>query len=110
MILSHFHTAEDIATQMSNASDSIQHAISKSYSADNRTTLTINSKAQEANNQAIELANLFNEAFQTTIKNIHSAAAEFQRLDHEIGTKINQSLMVTELLKDTNTYMKAKNG
>lgn len=46
---SNFQTAEQIATQMWNASDIIQSAINCSITKSNRTTLTVNSKAKEAN-------------------------------------------------------------
>ncbi|SDZ53148.1 type VII secretion effector, SACOL2603 family [Evansella caseinilytica] len=109
MILSNFQSAEKIATKMGQASDSIHRVTSNKFSTDDRTTLAVNSKAQEANRQALKLANLFNEAFQTTINNIQSTAEEFQRKDHEISIGINQSLPLTNYLKDRNTYEKARN-
>ncbi|HHT7155663.1 TIGR04197 family type VII secretion effector (plasmid) [Bacillus thuringiensis] len=81
---SNFQTAEQIATQMRNASDTIQSAINLSITKANRTTLTVNSKAQEANQQALDLTKKFCAAFQQAVDNIHSVANEFERMDNEL--------------------------
>ncbi|ANC22881.1 creatininase (plasmid) [Bacillus cereus] len=81
---SNFQTAEQIATQMRNASDTIQSAINRSITKANRTTLTVNSKAQEANQQALDLTKQFCAAFQQVVDNIHSVANEFERMDNEL--------------------------
>ncbi|MCU4930891.1 TIGR04197 family type VII secretion effector [Bacillus cereus] len=81
---SNFQTAEQIATQMRNASDTIQSAINHSITKANRTTLTVNSKAQEANQQALDLTKQFCAAFQQAVDNIHSVANEFERMDNEL--------------------------
>ncbi|WP_342762073.1 TIGR04197 family type VII secretion effector [Bacillus sp. BR3(2024)] len=81
---SNFQTAEQIATQMRNASDTIQSAINRSITKANRTTLNVNSKAQEANQQALDLTKQFFAAFQQTVDNIHSVANEFERMDNEL--------------------------
>ncbi|MBN9901390.1 MULTISPECIES: TIGR04197 family type VII secretion effector [Bacillus cereus group] len=81
---SNFQTAEQIATQMRNASDTIQSAINRSITKANRTTLTVNSKAQEANQQALDLTKQFCAAFQQAVDNIHSVANEFERMDNEL--------------------------
>ncbi|WP_426952530.1 TIGR04197 family type VII secretion effector [Bacillus mycoides] len=81
---SNFQTAEQIATQMRNASDTIQSAINPSITKANRTTLTVNSKAQEANQQALYLTKQFCAAFQQAVDNIHSVANEFERMDNEL--------------------------
>ncbi|ABS21323.1 MULTISPECIES: TIGR04197 family type VII secretion effector [Bacillus cereus group] len=67
---SNFQTAKQIATQMGNAGDTIQNATNHSIKKATRTTLSVNSKAQEANQQAVN--------------NIHSVAQEFERMDHEL--------------------------
>ena len=110
MIQSNLQTAQEIATQMRKASDSIQSAMNKPLSTDDQTTLTVNEQCQEANQQALKLTNLFNKAFQKTIQNIHSAAEEFERKDYEIQVEINQSLNITNYIDDMNTYQKAKDG
>lgn len=110
MLFINFLTASDIATQMYYASKLIEISYNKSISFDNRTTLVVNSKAQKANKQMIELAKQFNEAFQIAFKNIQSAAEEFQQKDHEIAAKILQSTRISEYLKDLKTYTEAKNG
>ncbi|PFD44770.1 TIGR04197 family type VII secretion effector [Bacillus cereus] len=81
---SNFQTAEQIATQMRNASDTIQSAINRSITKANRTTLTVNSKAQEANQQALDLTKQFCAAFQQAVDNIHLVANEFERMDNEL--------------------------
>ncbi|PEC99994.1 TIGR04197 family type VII secretion effector [Bacillus cereus] len=81
---SNFQTAEQIATQMRNAFDTIQSAINRSITKANRTTLTVNSKAQEANQQALDLTKQFCSAFQQAVDNIHSVANEFERMDNEL--------------------------
>lgn len=110
MIKINFQTSEEIATKMENASDSIKEATNQNILIDNQTTLTVNQRAQEANNELIHLTNLFNQVFQTTIKNIQSTATEFKRLDEEIDKKMNNSFRFLDITKDINTYQKAKNG
>lgn len=110
MIKINFQTSEEIATKMENASDSIKEATNQNILIDNQTTLTVNQRAQGANNELIHLTNLFNQVFQTTIKNIQSTATEFKRLDEEIDKKMNNSFRFLDITKDINTYQKAKNG
>lgn len=64
MIQSSLQTAEDIATQMGEAADTIQDATNNILSTDDQTTLTVNSHAQKTNQEAFDLTNLFNEGFQ----------------------------------------------
>lgn len=110
MIQSSLKTAEDIATEMGNASDAIQTAVSKQIPHAEKTTLAVNAKAQEANQEAIKLVQLFNQSFQETIENIHIVAKEFERTDQQLDTAIKQLLPINEALRDLNTYQKAKNG
>ncbi|WP_106496545.1 TIGR04197 family type VII secretion effector [Lentibacillus sp. Marseille-P4043] len=77
MIQINFLTADQIATRMGNASDAIQQATDKTISKDERTTLTVNQKAQDINQQAKELAQQL--TFQQTIQNIQLVAEEFER-------------------------------
>lgn len=98
MIIINFYTAEEIATQMNNASKLIENAGSKSFVIDERTSLAVNSKAQEANKQMIELVKQFNEAFQITIKNIQLATEEFRQKDQEIKEKIDRSIEIRHML------------
>ncbi|ENQ3107750.1 TIGR04197 family type VII secretion effector [Bacillus cereus] len=81
---SNFQTAQQIATQMGNAADTIQSATSRSITKSSRTTLSVNSKAQEANQQALELTKQFYSAFQQAVNNIHSVAQDFERMDNEL--------------------------
>lgn len=110
MIKSSLQTAEEIATNMGRASDSIQQATHTTLSIDSQTTLTVNSKAQESNQQALDLASQYNEAFLKAIQNIQSAAEEFQRKDDEMKVEIGQSLNIPNYIEDMRTYQKAKNG
>ncbi|PEK81724.1 TIGR04197 family type VII secretion effector [Bacillus pseudomycoides] len=71
---SNFQAAQQIATQMRNASDTIQSATSKSIKKSKRTTLSVNSQAQEANQQMLDLTKQFSAAFQQAVDNIHSVA------------------------------------
>ncbi|CAI8990583.1 MULTISPECIES: TIGR04197 family type VII secretion effector [Bacillus] len=81
---SNFQVAQQIATQMRNASDTIQSATSRSIIKATRTTLSVNSKAQEANQQVLDLTKQFSAAFQQAADNIHSVANEFERMDKEL--------------------------
>ncbi|WP_142323126.1 TIGR04197 family type VII secretion effector [Bacillus cereus] len=81
---SNFQTAQQIATQMRTASNIIQSATNRSITKATRTTLSVNSKAQEANQQMLDFTKQFSTAFQQAIDNIHSAAQEFERMDNEL--------------------------
>ncbi|PEJ41540.1 TIGR04197 family type VII secretion effector [Bacillus wiedmannii] len=81
---SNVQKAEQIVTQMRLASNAIQNATNKSITHATRTTLTVNSKAQEANQQALELTRQLIAAFQQSIDNIQSVATEFERMDNEL--------------------------
>ncbi|MDC2866501.1 TIGR04197 family type VII secretion effector [Bacillus sp. BP-3] len=81
---SNLQTAQQIATQMGNAADTIQSATNRSIIKASRTTLSVNAKAQEANQQALELTKQFYSAFQQAVNNIHSVAQDFERMDNEL--------------------------
>ncbi|AKE16288.1 MULTISPECIES: TIGR04197 family type VII secretion effector [Bacillus] len=81
---SNFQSATQIATQMRAASDTIQSATNRSIKKVTRTTLSVNSKAQEANQQVLDLTKQFSTTFQQAVDNIHSVAKEFERMDHEL--------------------------
>ncbi|MEH7047808.1 TIGR04197 family type VII secretion effector [Bacillus pseudomycoides] len=81
---SNFQSAAQIATQMRAASDTIQSATNRSITKATRTTLSVNSKAQEANQQALDLTKQFCAAFQQAVDNIHWVANEFERMDNEL--------------------------
>ncbi|MGY0692060.1 TIGR04197 family type VII secretion effector [Virgibacillus sp. FSP13] len=110
MIQINFLTADQIATRMGNASDAIQQATSNTISKDERTTLTVNQKAQKTNQQALELAQQFNQAFQQTVQNIQLALKEFERTDIELQNNFEPLLPINDAVEDMNTYNKAKNG
>ena len=80
---SNFQTAQQIATQMRTASNIIQSATNRSITKATRTTLSVNFKAQEANQQMLDLTKQFS-AFQQAVDNIHSVAQEFERMDNEL--------------------------
>ncbi|MGG0216629.1 TIGR04197 family type VII secretion effector [Bacillus mycoides] len=81
---SNFQTATQIATKMGSASDRIQSATTRSIKKATRTTLSVNSKAQEANQQMLDFTKQFSTAFQQAVDNIHSVAQEFERMDNEL--------------------------
>ncbi|WP_144517591.1 TIGR04197 family type VII secretion effector [Bacillus sp. FDAARGOS_235] len=81
---SNFQSAQQIATQMRSASGTIQSATKRSIKKATRTTLSVNSKAQEANQQVLDLTKQFSAAFQQAVDNIHLVAKEFERMDHEL--------------------------
>ncbi|HDR6287641.1 TPA: TIGR04197 family type VII secretion effector [Bacillus cereus] len=81
---SNFQTAQQIATQMRTASNIIQSATNRSITMATRTTLSVNSKAQEANQQMLDFTKQFSTAFQQAVDNIHSVAQEFERMDNEL--------------------------
>ncbi|WP_420489011.1 TIGR04197 family type VII secretion effector [Neobacillus vireti] len=112
MIQSNIQSAQQIATRMGSASDAIQRATGTPIKKDERTTLIVNMKAQEINQQAMQLAQLFNQSFQQTIQNIQSAAKEFERTDKELENNFHQwsPFSYNEKIKDSETKFKAKNG
>ncbi|MED2933082.1 TIGR04197 family type VII secretion effector [Bacillus wiedmannii] len=81
---SNLQKATQIATKMRSTSDMIQSATSRSITKATRTTLSVNFKAQEANQQVLDLTKQFLVAFQQSIDNIHSVANEFERMDNEL--------------------------
>ncbi|OXB96474.1 TIGR04197 family type VII secretion effector [Bacillus sp. M13(2017)] len=81
---SNFQTAQQIATQMRTASNIIQSATNRPITKATRTTLSVNSKAQEANQQMLDFTKQFSTAFQQAVDNIHSVAQEFERMDNEL--------------------------
>ncbi|MEB8569931.1 TIGR04197 family type VII secretion effector [Bacillus cereus] len=81
---SNFQTATQIATQMRNASDTIQGATNRCIKKASRTTLSVNAQAQEANQQMLDLTRQFCGAFQQAIDNIHLVAKDFERMDNEL--------------------------
>ena len=81
---SNLQTATQIATKMGSASDRVQSATSRSITKATRTTLSVNSKAQEASQQVLDLTKQFSVAFQQAVDNIHSVANEFERMDKEL--------------------------
>ncbi|MBJ8042960.1 TIGR04197 family type VII secretion effector [Bacillus toyonensis] len=81
---SNLQTATQIATKMGSASDRIQNATSHSITKATRTTLSVNFKAQEANQQVLDLTKQFSAAFQQAVDNIHSVSNEFERMDNEL--------------------------
>lgn len=81
---SNLQTTTQIATKMRSASDRIQSVTSRSITKATRTTLSVNFKAQEANQQVLDLTRQFLAAFQQSINNIHSVANEFERMDNEL--------------------------
>ncbi|PEA56069.1 TIGR04197 family type VII secretion effector [Bacillus pseudomycoides] len=81
---SNFQTAGQIRAQMGTAADTIQSATNRSITKSSRTTLSVNSKAKEVNQQALDVTTQFYSAFQQTVNNIHSVAQEFERMDNEL--------------------------
>ncbi|KPU55309.1 TIGR04197 family type VII secretion effector [Bacillus wiedmannii] len=81
---SNLQTATQIATKMGSASDRIQSATTRSITKATRTTLSVNFKSQEANQQVLDLAKQFSAAFQQAVDNIHSVSNEFERMDNEL--------------------------
>ncbi|MED3124446.1 TIGR04197 family type VII secretion effector [Bacillus wiedmannii] len=81
---SNLQKATQIATKMGLASDRIQSATSRSITKVTRTTLSVNFKSQEANQQVLDLTKQFSAAFQQAVDNIHSVAQEFERMDNEL--------------------------
>lgn len=110
MFISSFANAKQIATKMQNASDAITNATSTTILKATNTTVTVNTKAQEANEEAIQLARLFNQSFQTTIQNIQSVASDFERLDEDLGNGFAGPFFISEYMNDFKTYNNAKKG
>ncbi|SEK02484.1 MULTISPECIES: TIGR04197 family type VII secretion effector [Bacillus cereus group] len=81
---SNLQTATQIATKMGSAPDRIQSATTRSITKAARTTLSVNFKSQEANQQVLDLTKQFSAAFQQAVDNIHSVAKEFERMDNEL--------------------------
>ncbi|EOQ34290.1 TIGR04197 family type VII secretion effector [Bacillus sp. AFS075960] len=81
---SNLQKATQIATKMGLASDRIQSATNRPITKATRTTLSVNFKSQEANQQVLDLTKQFSAAFQQAVDNIHSVAKEFERMDNEL--------------------------
>lgn len=107
-IQSNFQKAEQIATQMGTASDAVQSATNKAITKSERTTLSVNAKAQEANQQALDLTKQFYMAFQQGVNNIHSVAQEFVRIDNELQKNFSQSPFMKAPLVDMTIYANEK--
>lgn len=110
MILSSLETAEQIASRMKYASVATQLSVSATINKDEKTTLTVNHKAQEVNEEAIQLVKLFNESFQITIENIQSVAKEFESTDEAISNQLDKMFPLVEKMWNSHTYRKAENG
>ncbi|GLO67431.1 creatininase [Oceanobacillus kimchii] len=110
MFISSFASAEEIATKMQNASDAISNATNKTILKATNTTVSVNTKAQEANEEAVQLAQLFNQSFRTTIQNIQSVASDFERLDDDLGNGFAGPFFINEYINDLKTYNNAKKG
>ena len=109
LILFNFDSAEKIATTMKNASNTINDATQTTINKDNQTTLQVNQKAQEGNEEAKQLAEMFHQSFLTTLQNIQSVAEEFERADEDISNQINGS-PIMDGVRDWKTYQNAKKG
>ncbi|KMP34598.1 creatininase [Bacillus cereus] len=81
---SNLQKATQIATKMGLASDRIQSATNRPITKAKRTTLSVNFKSKEANQQVLDLTKQFSAAFQQAVDNIHSVAKEFERMDNEL--------------------------
>ena len=110
VILSSLATAEQVASRMRYASAAAELAVSTTVNKDEKTTLSVNHKAQEVNEKAIQLVKLFNESFQLTIENIQSVAEEFKSTDEAIGNQFDEMFPLMENMRNFQTYRKAKNG
>ncbi|WP_369900739.1 TIGR04197 family type VII secretion effector [Bacillus manliponensis] len=88
---SNFQTAEQIAMQMGRASDTVQSATSRTITKSTGTTLTVNTQAQSANDEAMQLTKQFQHAFQQGINNIRSVVKEFERMDNELQSNFSNS-------------------
>jgi len=112
MIESSLNSAEEVATKMGQASDAIEEATQKTINRTERTTLTVNKRAQSANETSKDLTKEFQLVFQQTIDNIQHTAEEFERTDNEQRDQFNIE-MPHPYIKDTGdavTYGRAKNG
>ncbi|MGG5783680.1 TIGR04197 family type VII secretion effector [Bacillus albus] len=85
---SNLQKATQIATKMGLASDRIQSATNRPITKATRTTLSVNFKSQEANQQVLDLTKQFSAAFQQAVDNIHSVAKEFERMDNELHNTV----------------------
>ena len=104
MIKSNLEVVNQIVIEMEGASDLVETGASKTISKAEKTTLNINEKAQDANEELIKLASLFNQAFRETIKNIHLVAEEFDQKDHELKEDIEQLPATENYFKGVRTY------
>lgn len=94
---------------MKNASNTINDATQTTINKDNQTTLQVNHKSQEVNEEAKQLAEMFHQSFLTTLQNIQSVAEEFERTDEDISNQINGS-PIMDGVRDWKTYQNAKKG
>jgi type VII secretion effector (TIGR04197 family) len=110
MIESNLASAEEIATEMGQASDSTERATQRTINRADRTTLSVNQQAQSANELAKELTQSFNQVFRQTIQNIQLTAEEFERTDNELQNIFGTGLHPSPYFEDVITYQRAKNG
>ncbi|MGG0257449.1 TIGR04197 family type VII secretion effector [Bacillus toyonensis] len=81
---SNFEEAQRIAAQMREASNTIQSTTNHSITKATHTTLSVNAKAQEANQEVLDLTKHFSVVFQQAVNNIHFVANQFEGMDNEL--------------------------
>lgn len=74
-----------------------------------KTTLSVNERAQMANDELVKCMELISTTFEKAIDNIHSVAEEFGQTDVELDSSINELLDHSGWDK-WRTYERAKNG
>ncbi len=92
MIQSSTQAAQEVATNMGKAEDAVHSVANMTITEAGKTTLTVNERAQEANNELLVVAELISTCFKEVTNNIHSVAKEFERTDVELDSSINDLL------------------
>lgn len=110
MIESNMQSAEEVATSMGQAGDAVQRVADMTTTKAEKTTLAVNERAQETNDELFIVAELLSTCFSEAIDNIHSVAKEFERTDVELDSSIHELLEHSAGLDKWKTYERAKNG
>lgn len=110
MIRLNFQSAEEIARTMDSAVVTVESASEKTYAKATNTTLIVNKKVQENNDEIIRLVKDFGISFRQTLRNIELVNREFEITDRENERRLKQSFSFTNNLLDRNYIFERVKG
>lgn len=88
MIQSSTQAAQEVATNMGKAEDALHSVANMTITKAGKTTLTVNERAQETNNELFIVAESISTCFKEVTNNIHSVTKEFERTDVELDSSM----------------------